>query len=581
MAHFRRLPLVGLLLLAGGAGASSCRNPFPSPSSPTPLATNLASRAPAADLVIHHATIYTVDPAKPKAEAIAIKGDRIIFVGDEANAMRLRGESTRVIDAGGRALVPGLHDAHGHFTGLGASLQQIDLRDTTSFDQIVEKVRARAATARPGEWIVGRSWDQNHWPDKTWPTHDALDRAAPKNPVFLVRVDGHAAMVNQPALDAAGVTAQTKDPDGGRLIRDTAGRPTGVLVDRAMGLVGRTMPPPSVAQVEEQALLADAEARKFGLTSVHDAGTDAQTVEAYKRLIDAGKLKTRLYVMYRLPLAELQPLLDKGPLLDYAHHRLAVRAIKIVADGALGSRGAALLEPYADEPGTSGLLTTPPEEVYAEALAASKAGFQTCIHAIGDRANRMVMDVFERVQREVLASRDLRMRNEHAQILDAAEIPRFKTLNVIASMQPSHCTSDMPWVPARIGPERTAEGAYVWRKLMDAGARLASGSDFPVEPPNPMLGFYAAVTRQDLHGQPPDGWAPDQRLTREEALASFTINAAFASHAEALTGSLEAGKLADLVLLSQDIMTVPAAAIPTTTVWKTITAGQVVYEGDK
>lgn len=578
--------------LAGGAAplmallaAAACSSPTPAPPAASQAASSSAPATPAPDgraaVIIHNATVYTVNAKQPTAQALAFTGDRITFVGDNAGALALRGPGTQVIDAGGRALIPGLHDAHGHFTGLGSSLQQLDLRGTTSYEQILEKVKARVATARPGEWILGQSWDQNHWPDKKWPTHEALDRVSPDNPVFLDRVDGHAALVNQAAMKAAGITEKTTDPDGGRVIRDAKGLPTGVLVDRAIGLVSRVIPDATPAQLEEQITLADAECRRLGLTTVHDAGTDAATVEAYKRAIDAGTLQTRLYVMYRLPLARLQPLLDKGPIANYGNHHLAVRAIKIGADGALGSRGAALLEPYADEPGTSGLLTTPPDEVYQQTLAASKAGFQTCIHAIGDRANRMVMDVFERVEKEVPAARDLRLRNEHAQILDATEIPRFKALNVIASMQPTHATSDLPWVPARIGAARTAEGAYVWKKLMNAGALIASGSDFPVEPPNPMLGFYAAVTRQDLKGQPPDGWSPDQRLTREEALASFTINAAYASHAEAQTGSLEVGKLADLVLLSQDIMQVPAAEIPKTTVWKTITGGRVVYEGGR
>ena len=483
----------------------------------------------------------------------------------------MKGAKTRVIDAGGRAVIPGLHDAHGHFMGLGSALQQIDLRGTPSYEVIVDKVRERAAKARPGEWILGRSWDQNDWPKKEWPTHEALDKAAPNNPVYLTRVDGHAALANKAALDAAGITAKTPDPDGGRLIRDAKGNPTGVLVDTAMGLVRGKMSEPSAAQLDEQATLADAECRRLGLTTVHDAGVGGDTVDRYKRLIDANQLRTRLYVMLRGSLDRLQPLFDKGPITNYANHRLAVRAIKIGADGALGSRGAALLEPYSDEPGTKGLLTTPPDDVYAQTLAASKAGFQTCIHAIGDRGNRMTMDVFERVQKEVPNAKALRMRNEHSQILDAAEIPRFKTLDVIASIQPTHCTSDMPWVPARIGAERTAEGAYVWRKLIDAGARIASGSDFPVEEPNPMLGFYAAITRQGVDGKPPEGWAPDQRLTREETLNSFTLDAAYASHAEAQTGSLVAGKLADVVILSHDIMTIPPPEILKTTVWMTIT----------
>jgi predicted amidohydrolase YtcJ len=531
-----------------------------------------------ATLIVHNAQVYTMQSDHPTAEAVAVRGDRIVFVGSADGALELRGPNTRVIDAKRATLVPGIQDAHGHFTGLGESLQVLQLRGTTSFEQIVEMVRARAATARPGEWIRGRSWDQNDWPVKDWPHHQQLTDAAPNNPVYLTRVDGHAALVNKAALDAAGVTAASQDPPGGRIIRDDRGEPAGVLIDSAQGLVASKIPPASDAQLDEQILLADAEARKLGLTMVHDAGTTPKIVERYRQLIDAGKLKTRLYVMLRGPLSMLEPEFKKGPVINYGGHRLSVRAIKIGADGALGSRGAALLEPYSDEPSTNGLMTTPPEDIYAQTLAASRAGFQTCIHAIGDRGNRVTMDVFERVQSEVPGARNLRMRNEHAQILDAAEIPRFGELNVIASMQATHATSDMPWVPDRIGPERTQEGAYVWQRLMKSGVILANGSDFPVEEPNPMLGFYAAITRQDPSGNPPGGWMPQERMSREEMLRSFTWNAAYAAHAEKDLGSLEVGKLADMVLLDKDVMTVEPKEILSTRPLITIIGGEVVYE---
>jgi len=532
----------------------------------------------AADLILHNARIYTADARNTVAEAVAIRGDRIVRVGLSADVLGLRGPATRVVDAQGAAVVPGLQDAHGHVTGLGATLLTIDLRGTTSYQQIVERVRERVATARPGEWIVGRNWDQNDWVRKDWPSHGPLSAVSPQNPVYLTRVDGHAALVNRRALESAGLTRDTRDPDGGRIIREAAGAPAGVLVDTAMGLVSSKIPPLTDAQVEAQILRADEELRRLGLTMVHDAGTNAQTVNAYKRLVDAGRLKTRVHVMLRGPLASLAPFFTQGPLTDYGNHRLAVRAIKISADGALGSRGAALLEPYADEPGTSGLLTTPPDEVYAQTLAASKAGFQTCVHAIGDRANRIVLDIFERVQKEVPAARALRLRVEHAQILDAAEIPRFARLGVIASMQPTHATSDMPWAADRIGRARVEEGAYRWQTLLESGVRIPAGSDFPVEEPNPLLGLYAAITRQDPSGNPPGGWTAAERMTREQALRAFTIDAAYAAHAETLTGSIEAGKLADLVMLSADIMRVPAQEIPRTTVRMTVVGGEVVYE---
>jgi predicted amidohydrolase YtcJ len=529
-------------------------------------------------LIVHNAHVYTVHAAQATAEAVAVRGDRIVLVGSSDAALALRGPDTRVIDAKGATLVPGIQDSHGHFTGLGESLQVLQLRGTTSFDEIVEMVRARAATARPGEWIRGRSWDQNDWPTKDWPHHQRLTEAAPNNPVYLTRVDGHAALVNKAALDAAGVTRATADPAGGRIIRDPQGEPAGVLIDSAQGLVASKIPPVTDTQLDEQILLADGEARKLGLTMVHDAGTTPEVVAAYKRLIDAGRLKTRLYVMLRGPLSMLEPEFKKGPVINYGGYRLSVRAIKIGADGALGSRGAALLEPYSDEPSTSGLMTTSPEEIYAQTLAASRAGFQTCIHAIGDRGNRVAMDVFERVQSDVPGARALRMRNEHAQILDAAEIPRFATLNVIASMQATHATSDMPWVPDRIGAQRTQEGAYVWQRLLKSGVVLANGSDFPVEEPNPMLGFYAALTRQDRDGQPPNGWMPEGRLSREEMLKSFTWNAAYAAHSEKDLGSLEVGKLADMVLLDKDVMTVDPKEILSTHPLVTIISGEIVYE---
>jgi predicted amidohydrolase YtcJ len=545
------------------------------------LACRTTTTAERATLIIHNAQVYTSHAGQPTAQAVAVRGDRIVLIGSSQAALELRGPDTRVVDADGGTLVPGLQDSHGHFTELGASLQVLQLRGTNSYDEIVQMVRARAATARAGEWIEGRSWDQNDWPVKEWPHHQALTDAAPNNPVYLTRVDGHAALVNKMALDAAGVTSKTPDPPGGRVIRDDKGDPAGVLIDSAQDLVAAKIPEPSAAQLEDQILLADEQARRLGLTSVHDAGTTPTVVAAYKRLIDAGKLKTRLYVMLRGPMSMLEPEFKRGPLINYANHHLSVRAIKIGADGALGSRGAALLEPYSDEPTTSGLMTTPPNEIYAQTLAAARAGFQTCIHAIGDRGNRVAMDVFERVQREVPGARDLRMRNEHAQILDAAEIPRFAKLNVIASMQATHATSDMPWVPARIGRDRMQEGAYVWKRLLATGVVLANGSDFPVEEPNPMLGFYASITRQDPKGQPPGGWMPEERLTRDETLKSFTWNAAYASHAEKDLGSIELGKLADLVLLDKNVMTVEPREILSTRAIMTIIGGEIAYERNR
>lgn len=535
-----------------------------------------SSQAPAAaaDMLLVNARVYTVDQGRPRAQAIAIRGDRIVAVGSDAEVLALRGPSTQVIDAGGRAAIPGLHDAHGHVLGLGQSLQQIDMRDTTSVDAIVEMVRARAATLPKGRWIVGRGWDQNDWADTSWPTAAQLDAATPDHPVYLSRVDGHAAWVNSAAIRAAALTQAVADPDGGRIIRTAQGAPAGVLVDTAMGLVARHIPAADAATSREQLRLADDLLARLGLTMVHDAGASQADVALYREAADAGTLKTRLYVMLRAPApgASLPP-----PVIGHAGHLLTVRAVKLAADGALGSRGAALHEPYSDEAGTRGLLVTPPERLHAAARAAVEAGYQPCIHAIGDRANTEVLDLFERLQREVPGSRALRMRNEHAQILRRSDIARFAALDVIASVQATHATSDMPWVTQRIGEVRTREGAYVWQALRRSGAHLANGSDFPVEEPNPMYGFYAAITRQDRNGLPPGGWMPDERLTREQALHSFTAGAAYAAHLEHDLGTLRPGALADVLVLSDDIMEVAPPAILTARPLMTIRGGRVTF----
>jgi predicted amidohydrolase YtcJ len=538
-----------------------------------------ARRQTPADLIVTGGAIHTADAAAPRADAIAVRDGRFVAVGATRDVLALRGARTRVLDLAGATVIPGLQDAHGHFLGLGASLDALDLRDTTSAASIAAKVAARRAE-RPGErWVVGRGWDQNDWPAPSWPTRRDLDAAAPDTPVFLVRIDGHAAWANSRALAVAGITAATPDPDGGRLLRDASGAPTGVLVDTAQHLVARHIPAPTPQDIDRQILAADREARRVGLTAVHDAGASSATIEAYRRLSRDGRLATRLYVMIDSSPATTTEWLERGPLVD-PDHRVTVRAIKLYADGALGSRGALLLEDYADEPGTRGLAVTPPHRLRATAKAAADAGFQVCTHAIGDAANRAVLDLYEQLIRERPAVRDLRLRVEHAQILDAADIPRFARLGVIASMQPTHCTSDMPWAPARLGPERIAEGAYVWQSLLRSGARLASGSDFPVEPANPLIGFYAAITRQGAAGQPPGGWASDQRLTREEALRSFTVEAAWAAHAERDLGAIRTGALADFVVLSRDIMTAPPADVLRAEVRRTFIGGRQVFPSE-
>ncbi len=539
------------------------------------LVADAQDRVPS--LIIHGGTIYTANTAQPTAEAVAVGDGRIVQVGTASDVLRMKGPRTQVIDLGGATLVPGLQDAHGHVLGLGTSLAELDLRDTPSLERITELVAARAKSVPAGTWILGRGWDQNDWPDTQWPTRAALDRGAPNHPVLLGRIDGHASLANSRALQAAGLDAGTPDPPGGRIIRDKDNAPTGVLVDTAQDLVERHVAAPDDSEIESRILAADRDLSRVGLTMVHDAGVSSGTIAIYRRLEADRRLSTRLYVMIDSSPGTTAEWFARGPLID-PNQRLTVRAVKMIADGALGSRGAAMLEPYDDEPGNRGLLVTPSAQLTTITRAAARAGFQPATHAIGDAANRTVLDVYAQVEREVPGARALRPRIEHAQILDRLDIPRFASLGVIASMQPTHCTSDMPWAPARIGAARIAEGAYVWQTLIGAGARLAAGSDFPVERPDPLLGFYAAITRQDIHGQPANGWAPAERLTREQALRAFTLDAAYAAHAERDLGSIEVGKLADFVVLSRDIMKVPAADIPRITVLRTIVAGRTVYQ---
>lgn len=534
-----------------------------------------ARREAPADLIVNGGPIYTASAPARVAEAFAVRDTRFIAVGRRDEVLAHRGPDTVMIDLAGATVVPGFQDAHGHVLGLGTSLSTLDLRGTATPEIVAARVLERRRQLAPGAWIVGRGWDQNVWPAPEWPTRGVLDRAVGDAPVYLERIDGHAAWVNSAALAAAGIDASTPDPEGGRLLRDAAGAPTGVLIDTAQALVERHIPAPDAAEVERRILAADREMARQGITSVHDAGASTATIDAYLRLSRDGRLATRLYVMIDSSPATTAHWFARGPLVD-GEHKVTVRAIKLYADGALGSRGARLLEDYADEPGSRGLWVTSPEQLAETARAAVASGFQPCTHAIGDAANRAVLDMYERLARE---GRALRPRIEHAQILDAEDIPRFGRLGVVASMQPTHCTSDMPWAGARLGSARVDEGAYVWQKLRRAGARLASGSDFPVEEVSPLLGFYAAVTRQSTGGLPPEGWAPGERLTRDEALSSFTVDAAWAAHADRDLGPIAVGMLADFVVLSRDIMTVAASEIPTTEVRRTFIGGRQVPAG--
>jgi hypothetical protein len=531
-----------------------------------------------ADLIVTNARIHTADANRPFAEALAVRGGRVAFVGSARGARALAGPNTRVVDLDGHTVVPGMVDAHAHLLGLGSALRRVDLVGTRSYDEVITRVVERARSTPAGEWIQGRGWDQNDWADTRFPTHEALSRAVPDHPVYLTRVDGHAALVNARALALAGVTAATPDPDGGRLLRDADGNPTGVLIDNAEDEVARVIPAPSRDELREAVLAAVAEVNRWGLTGVHDAGVSADVIDVYEELARQGRYDLRNYVMIRSGDETLARYFARGPQSALHDGRLWIRAIKISSDGALGSRGAALLEAYSDDPENRGLITTPFERVRDVAVRALQNGFQLNVHAIGDRANRMVLDAFEEALTTVPTA-DHRFRVEHAQIVHYQDIPRFAELDVIPSMQGSHQTSDMYWAMDRLGWTRV-RGAYAWRSFLETGVVIPNGSDFPVESPNPLISFKAFVTRRDADGWPAGGWFPEQRTTREEALKSMTLWPAYAAFMEDVAGSLTAGKYADFVVLDQDIMSIDAERILDTKVLMTVLGGDVVYERD-
>jgi predicted amidohydrolase YtcJ len=528
-----------------------------------------------ADLIVTNARIYTVDETHPLAEAMAVRGGKVQFVGSSGAVMALKGSSTRVLDLGGKTVIPGMVDAHGHVDNLGLALRTVDLTGTTSYDEVIARVAARAKNTPAGQWIIGRGWDQNDWGDTRFPTHAKLTAAVPGNPVYLTRIDGHAGLANAAALKAAGITAQTKDPDGGHIERASDRSPAGVFVDNAQDLVERVIPRPTRDEVKSEIQAAIAEAQKWGLVGVHDAGASAQTLEIYEELAKAHALNFRLYAMISDDSATIARWFARGPLVAGYDSTLWIRSVKLYADGALGSRGAALLDPYSDA-STNGLLVSKPEHLEAVAERALKAGFQVNTHAIGDRGNRIVLDAYEQALKAVPVA-DHRFRIEHAQILNPDDIPRFAALGVIPSMQASHQTSDMYWAGTRLGSTRLL-GAYAWRSLLDNGSIIPNGSDFPVEQVNPLISFHAAFSRQDARNWPPNGWYPEQKMTREEALRSITLWPAYAAFQERIMGSLTPGKLADFVVLDQDIMRVAPEQVLSTQVLATYVGGKAVYE---
>ena len=534
-----------------------------------------APAASAADLIVTNARIYTVDQSRPTAEAMAVRGGKVQFTGSSRGALALRGPNTQVVDLGGRTVIPGMTDAHAHFLGLGEALRDVDLTGTRSYDEVIARVVARAASTPAGSWIVGRGWDQNDWGNTAFPTHEKLTAALPNHPVYLTRVDGHAGLANALAMQKANVTAASQDPSGGRIERAAGGAPTGVFVDNAQGLVGRVIPDLTPAEVRQALVAAMAEMNRWGLTGIHDAGAGRRTIDLYEELARSGALSVRTYAMISGDSSAIAHYFARGPQSALHDGRLWIRSVKLYSDGALGSRGAALLDPYNDEPGHSGLLVTAPARIQQIAELGLRRGFQINTHAIGDRGNRVVLDAYAAALRAVPVSNH-RFRVEHAQILAPDDIPRFAELDVIPSMQAVHQTSDMYWAGNRLGDTRLL-GAYAWRSLLDTGMPVPNGSDFPVEAVNPLLSFHAAFTRQDASNFPVGGWFPAQRMTREEALESMTIWPAYAAFQEDVLGSLTPGKYADFVVLDQDIMRVAPESVLATKVLATYVGGKAVY----
>jgi predicted amidohydrolase YtcJ len=574
----------GVLLAAAAASVG------PALRAAQPGATWYWQRGPA-DLVLHHGKVVTMDDHQPEAQAVAVSGHRILAVGSDAAIQQYIGPRTRVIDLAGRLLVPGFIDAHAHFMGVGESLEQLDLTRARSWDAIVRMVAEAVKSAAPGEWIQGRGWHQAKWDRAPQPNvdglpyHDSLSRVSPDNPVMLTHASGHGVFVNAKAMTLAGIGPETPNPPGGEIVRDAKGRAIGMLRDHAAALVrqvlqrqlDRRTPAQVRTDATETVRLAAQDLASKGVTTVSDEGESFRTIDFLKSLVGAGQVPIRLWVLVSGESPEsLEAKLPSYWLDGYGDDHLSVRGIgEITADGALGTHSAWFLQPYADDPSTAGLNVTPVATIRRMAGIALQDRFQVSVHAIGDRANHEVLNLFEEIFRAHPEARDLRWRIEHAQHLTAADIPRFAQLHVIASMQALHACSDGPYVVQRLGEARAAEGAYAWRKLIESGAIIANGTDAPVEDIDPIPNFDCAVTRRMNNGQ---AFFPDQAMTREEALRSYTVNAAYAIFQEDRLGSIVPGKLADFVVLSQDLMTIPADQIRATKVESTVVGGQLGYE---
>ncbi len=549
--------------------------------SPTLPAANLQAASKAADVVFKNGNIYTVNDRRPRAEAVAVKGDKIVFVGSNRDAKVYEGANTRIVDLKGKTVVPGMTDSHYHLSGVGYREMNLNLEGTMSLEAFLAKVKERVDKTKAGEWVTGRGWIETFWKPPVFPTRYDLDKIAPDHPVYLARADGHAGVANSAAIKLAGVDRNTASPFGGEIMKDKqTGEPNGMFLDAAQSLVSRKIPAASEGNLEDAILLGAKRSVELGWTQIQDAGGNYRDVELMKKLYGEGKIKLRIYKAIHGPSANATRLISEGASTGSFDHRFTLRTIKVVMDGALGSKGAWLLEKYSDYD-TTGFTTVKEEELYPMLVAALKGGIQVETHAIGDRANRTILNLYEKAFAAVPAAqrkvKDPRWRIEHSQIVHPDDIPRFAKLGVIPSMQPSHAIGDLHFAPSRLGIKRL-EGAYAWKSLIKLGCKIAGGSDAPVERGEPMIEFYAAVARKDIRGFSGEGWHPEQAVTRDEALKMFTLWAAYAAFEERVKGSIEVGKLADFTVLSADIMTIPEAEILQTQCVMTVIGGEVVYQ---
>ncbi|RZS97298.1 amidohydrolase [Cecembia calidifontis] len=544
-----------------------------------------------ADQVYLNGIIYTVDDSNPQVEAVAVKDGLILAVGSSEEIQQYIGKQTEVIDLKGKTMTPGFIESHGHLMGIGYNKLEIDLMYVQTYDELIEKVAEAAAKAEPGEWITGRGWHQDKWlkmPDNTvkgFQTHEQLSAVTPNNPVYLAHASGHASFVNQKAMELAGITPlgsenPRQEVEGGEVLRDELGNPTGVLVERASYLVSKLIPADTPERREKALELALQELAEKGITSFHDAGSGQDVIDLVEKFKNEGRLTSRMYIMLSSRQPDLlQEWYKKGPKID-PDHMVTVRSIKLNMDGALGPWGAWLLEDYEDKPGHRGHETMPMALVSEVSEKGLELGFQVCSHAIGDRTNREVLDRYEAAFAKFPDAKDHRFRIEHAQHLHPDDIARFGQLGVIAAIQAIHLSSDRPWAIGRLGAKRIKDGAYVWQKLLQSGAVISNGTDAPVEPLDPIPSFYASVTRKTLKMTPEGGYEPDQKMTREQALKSYTLDGAFAEFEETFKGSIEVGKAADFTVFDRNIMEIPENEILQTKVAMTVMGGKIVYKAE-